>query len=62
MGQDRRDVESCCCDAGHVDVSLSIDKTGYVPGEPVLYDIHIDNQSDKPVVAVELCLQQVGLI
>lgn len=52
-------MQSCCCDAGHVDVSLSLDRTGYVPGEPVLYDIRIDNQSDKPVNAVELCLQQV---
>lgn len=58
-GQERCDVESCCCAAGHVEVTLSLNKTGFVPGEPVLYDINIDNQSEKPVGTINLFLQQV---
>ncbi|XP_053402728.1 arrestin domain-containing protein 17-like [Mercenaria mercenaria] len=57
-GQVRQDIEGCCCSAGSVEASLSLNKTGYVPGEPIVYDIIIDNQSDYSINTVELILIQ----
>lgn len=57
-GQIRREIEGCCCSAGSVDVSLSLNKTGFVPGEPIVFDIIVDNQSDYVINTVELVLIQ----
>jgi hypothetical protein len=45
-----------------VEASLSLNKTGYVPGEPIVFDILVDNQSDYRINQVELILTQVKYI
>ncbi|XP_060556233.1 arrestin domain-containing protein 17-like [Ruditapes philippinarum] len=61
-GQTRQDIEGCCCSAGSVEASLSLNKTGYVPGEPIVFDILVDNQSDYRINQVELILTQVKYV
>jgi hypothetical protein len=45
-----------------VEASLSLNKTGYVPGEPIVFDILVDNQSDYRINQVELILTQVKYV
>lgn len=58
-GQQKKDLEGCCCSAGSVEISMTLNKTGYVPGEPVVYDLFLDNQSDYRIVAADLILIQI---
>ncbi|KAL4235194.1 Arrestin (or S-antigen) [Mactra antiquata] len=54
------DVEGCCTSAGTFYVELSLNKTGYVPGEPIVYDIRIDNQTDYRITDILLELVQTA--
>ena len=40
-------------------VKLNINKTAYVPGEPLVYEIYVDNRSDNNVKDMDLILRQV---
>ncbi|KAK3611649.1 hypothetical protein CHS0354_021902 [Potamilus streckersoni] len=52
-------IQNWCCTAGTLGVTLSLQKTGFVPGEPILYDITVDNKSDNNINKVQLELRQV---
>ena len=43
-----------------VHASLFLNKTGYVPGEPIDYTIEVNNMSDKDVIGLEFDLKQVS--
>ena len=55
----REEIEGCCCSEGSVQVKLDINKSGFVPGEPLVYDINIDNKSDNTIETIHLILEQV---
>ncbi|KAJ8302419.1 hypothetical protein KUTeg_018815 [Tegillarca granosa] len=52
-------MQGCCCDAGKLGVSLHLNKSGYVPGEPIVYDITIHNNTDTTITSVTLTLRQI---
>ncbi|KAL3859288.1 hypothetical protein ACJMK2_009514 [Sinanodonta woodiana] len=52
-------IENWCCSAGTLGVTLSLKKTGFVPGEPILYDITVENKSNSNINKVQLELRQV---
>ncbi|KAL5022520.1 hypothetical protein ScPMuIL_001675 [Solemya velum] len=52
-------IEGCCCDNGSVVAELSLNKMGYVPGEPLIYTIKIDNKSETEIKEISLELRQV---
>ncbi|KAK7498014.1 hypothetical protein BaRGS_00010602 [Batillaria attramentaria] len=58
-GEQDEAVEGCCCSAGNVQARLTINKTGFVPGEPITYTIDIFNKSDSNIDRVELDLKQL---
>ena len=58
-GEKETTIEGCCCSSGTLHASLSLNKTGFVPGEPIEYTIEVTNQSDNDVTALELDLKQV---
>ena len=60
QGSSTREIEGCCCSEGSVDIALELNKTGYVPGEPIVYDITIGNKSENKIESVNLLLVQVS--
>ncbi|XP_012936759.1 arrestin domain-containing protein 17 [Aplysia californica] len=57
-GEKEATIEGCCCTSGTLHASLTLNKTGYVPGEPIDYTVEINNQSDSDVMGLELDLKQ----
>lgn len=57
--QQHEEIEGCCCSEGTVTVKLDVSKSGYVPGEPIVYDIFIDNKSDNTIEHVNFELEQI---
>ena len=55
----QQEIEGCCCNEGTVAVSVDVNKSGFVPGEPLVYDLKIDNKSDHTVGLMHLLLEQV---
>ncbi|XP_052059942.1 arrestin domain-containing protein 17-like [Mytilus californianus] len=53
-------IEGCCCEDGSVELDLSINKTAFVPGEPLIYEVMINNQSDNTISEFYLMLRQVA--
>ncbi|XP_060596055.1 arrestin domain-containing protein 17-like [Ruditapes philippinarum] len=49
----------CCGQAGSVDIHLDVNKSGFVPGEPIKYTIAINNRSSQTVDQVALILNQM---
>ena len=43
-------------------LDMTINKTAFVPGEPLVYEIDINNMSDNTVEQIHLLLRQVGQI
>ena len=54
----RQVIEGCCCEEGSIDVEFNINKTAFVPGEPLVYDITVKNNSDNAVTELYLMLRQ----
>ncbi|KAH9509547.1 hypothetical protein Btru_046127 [Bulinus truncatus] len=50
--------EGCCCDSGNVYVHLWLQKSGFVPGEPLHYDILVSNKATSSICGVVLSLFQ----
>lgn len=59
-GEQDETIEGICCSSGNVQIRLALNKTGYVPGEPVIYTIDVFNKCDFNIEQVELELKQVG--
>ena len=55
----QEEIEGCCCSAGTLAVTVDVNKSGFVPGEPLVYDIKIDNKSDNTIGLIHLILEQV---
>lgn len=53
-------IQGCCCEDGSVTVDLHINKTAFVPGEPLVYDIEINNNSGNLIDQLYLMLRQVS--
>lgn len=58
-GEAEETIDGCCCTSGNVHARITINKTGYVPGEPLNYTIDINNRSDNLVTGLDLELRQV---
>ncbi|XP_045207004.2 arrestin domain-containing protein 17-like [Mercenaria mercenaria] len=53
------EVYGCCGEAGEVDIHLDLNKTGFVPGEPIMYTIAVNNRSSQTVNETHLILNQM---
>ncbi|OWF34734.1 arrestin domain-containing protein 17-like [Mizuhopecten yessoensis] len=51
-------IQGCCCEEGKVKVTLGINKRGYVPGEHLVYDIEVENNSENTISFLSLELRQ----
>ncbi|XP_069113549.1 arrestin domain-containing protein 17-like [Argopecten irradians] len=51
-------IQGCCCEEGKVKVMLGINKTGFVPGEHLVYDIEVENNSENTITSLSLELKQ----
>ena len=49
-----------CCPSGDVSADLTLGKTGYVPGEKILFRANIDNQCDKEMKDARARIIQVS--
>ncbi|PVD21291.1 hypothetical protein C0Q70_19463 [Pomacea canaliculata] len=58
-GEQDETIEGICCSSGNVQIRLALNKTGYVPGEPVIYTIDVFNKCDFNIEQVELELKQL---
>ncbi|XP_041375090.1 arrestin domain-containing protein 17-like [Gigantopelta aegis] len=59
VAEQEQAIEGFCCSAGYVSARLQLAKTGYVPGEPLAYNIDVYNKSDNKVDKIQLELKQV---
>lgn len=50
-----------CRQKGSMTVKLKVNKTAFVPGEPLVYDINIDNRSQTAIKDMDFILRQVRL-
>ncbi|XP_005096796.1 arrestin domain-containing protein 17 [Aplysia californica] len=57
--QEEEMYEGCCCDSGTVSATLRLQKSGFVPGEPMQYDIRVNNQATSTIYGVSLFLVQL---
>ena len=51
--------EGCCCDSGIVNSKFSLRKTGFVPGEPMMFEISVENKSNSTLCGLCIQLMQV---
>ena len=55
-----------CCDCFNdprlLSANLRLEKTAYVPGEPIVYDLEIVNRSSQTIEQVHLLLYQVKFL
>lgn len=52
--------EGCCCDSGVVVSKFSLRKTGFVPGEPMMFELSIENKSTSSICG--LCIQLIQTV
>ncbi|XP_076449352.1 arrestin domain-containing protein 17-like [Babylonia areolata] len=52
--------EGCCCDSGVVISKFSLRKTGFVPGEPMMFEVSIENKSTSSLCG--LCIQLIQTV
>lgn len=50
--------EGCCCDSGNVTARLQLPKCGYVPGEPLVYNLVVENQATSYICGLVMSLIQ----
>ena len=50
-----------CSEEGSMTVKININKTAFVPGEPLVYDISIDNRSQNLIKDMDFILRQVRI-
>ena len=48
-----------CCKSGPITNTLTLDRTGYVPGEYIVVNAEIDNKSNKTIASSKILLKQV---
>ncbi|CAG5124903.1 unnamed protein product [Candidula unifasciata] len=58
-GEQEETVEGCCCSSGKIQARMTLNKTGYVPGEPLNFTVDIINESDSEVTGLEVELRQI---
>lgn len=47
----RQEITGCCCSEGEIIVQMKVNKSGFVPGEPIILEMDINNKSESPVQA-----------
>jgi hypothetical protein len=50
-----------CSDEGSMTVKININKLAFVPGEPLVYEINIDNRSQNTIKEMDFILRQVRI-
>ncbi|RUS82645.1 hypothetical protein EGW08_009598 [Elysia chlorotica] len=58
-GEQEQTIDGCCCTSGTVQARMTVNKTGFVPGEPMAFTVDIKNNSDSEISGLELELRQV---
>ncbi|VDI58084.1 Hypothetical predicted protein, partial [Mytilus galloprovincialis] len=51
----------CCCkcsEEGSMTVKIQINKTAFVPGEPLIYEFSVDNRSQNVIKTIDFILRQ----
>ena len=60
--ENEKHICCCCCRSGPLCLQASVDRSGYCPGEEIIFQIKIDNHTNKSMEGVEvLLLQQLTL-
>lgn len=57
-GDAHRDVGCCCCKSGPADMSVSIDRNGYCPGETIFINSFVKNQTTRDFKDMHVKLMQ----
>lgn len=60
MQYKRQEITGCCCSEGEIIVQMKVNKSGFVPGEPIILEMDINNKSESPVQAWSVELIQVS--
>ncbi|XP_048769206.2 arrestin domain-containing protein 2-like [Ostrea edulis] len=47
----RQEITGCCCSEGEIIAQMKVNKSGFVPGEPIVVEMDINNKSETPVQA-----------
>lgn len=55
----RQEITGCCCSEGEIIAQMKVNKSGFVPGEPIVVEMDINNKSETPVQAWTVELIQV---
>lgn len=56
----KQEITGCCCSEGEIIVQMKVNKSGFVPGEPIILEMDINNKSESPVQAWSVELIQVS--
>ncbi|XP_062611000.1 arrestin domain-containing protein 17-like isoform X1 [Saccostrea cucullata] len=52
-------ARSCCCRSGSVDIQLKLDKSGYIPGDRIKYEINIKNNTSSVLKNMCITIQRL---
>ncbi|XP_061183522.1 arrestin domain-containing protein 3-like [Saccostrea echinata] len=47
----RQEISGCCCSEGEIIAQMKVNKSGFVPGEPIVVEMDINNKSENAVQA-----------
>ena len=61
-GQDDKMICCLCCASGPITASLTLQRMGYVPGEYILINAEINNNSSRSIDKTEVELESVGAL
>lgn len=54
-------ARSCCCHRGSVEIQLKLQKSGFIPGERIGYDIYVKNNTSSELKDMSTTIQRVCL-
>ncbi|XP_048731135.2 arrestin domain-containing protein 1-like isoform X1 [Ostrea edulis] len=52
-------ARSCCCHRGSVEIQLKLQKSGFIPGERIGYDIYVKNNTSSELKDMSTTIQRV---
>lgn len=59
QGQENTEISCCCCVSGDVSAQFRIDRRGYVPGESIVVNASVQNNSNTSVSGSRVAIKQV---
>ena len=59
--KDHKSLCCLCCKSGPISVTMSLDRSGFVPGEKLTLNAEVDNKSNKTMTRSEVKLLQTTI-